>query len=87
MEEEFATLSVRPGLRYTIRAGFKKDGTLHALGIDAISNAGSYRGSGAIIGCPRLELGTGCLSGPESGRKSAVGLYSIAGIRLHAGAW
>ncbi|MBW1801047.1 MAG: molybdopterin-dependent oxidoreductase [Deltaproteobacteria bacterium] len=73
MEEEFATLSVRPGMKYTIRAGFRKDGTFHALDIDAFGNAGAYRGSGAIIVALALNWGLGAYRVPNRrGRARSV---------------
>ena len=50
--ENFMTGRTRHPIRFRIRTGVKKDGTITALGMDAQSNTGAYGGHGlTVMGC------------------------------------
>ncbi len=51
-EENFRTGRTRHPIRLRIRTGVRKDGTLTALGMDAINNTGAYGGHGlTVVSC------------------------------------
>jgi probable selenate reductase molybdenum-binding subunit len=50
--ENFVTGRTRHPIRFRIQTGVSKDGTITALGMDALSNTGAYGGHGlTVIGC------------------------------------
>ncbi len=50
--ENFITGRTRHPIRFRLRTGIKKDGTITAIGMDALSNTGAYGGHGlTVIGC------------------------------------
>jgi CO/xanthine dehydrogenase Mo-binding subunit len=51
-EENFLTGRTRHPIKFRIKTGIKKDGTLTAISMDALSNTGAYGGHGlTVIGC------------------------------------
>ena len=56
MEENFTTLETRVPLKYSIKMGFKKDGTLHARQI-RITTHGAYKGRGQLAAAISLMVG------------------------------
>jgi len=51
-QENFMTGRTRHPIRFRLRTGVNKDGTITAIGMDAISNTGAYGGHGlTVIGC------------------------------------
>lgn len=59
MEENFTCVHTRTGDEYTVKMGFKKDGTLHAMQINVLTWAGAYLGRAQLAGGITLMWGMG----------------------------
>ncbi len=59
MEENFTCVHTRTGDEYTVKMGFKKDGTLHAMQISVLTWAGGYIGRAQLAGGIMLIWGMG----------------------------
>lgn len=59
MEEDFTCVHTRTADEYTIKMGFKKDGTLHSMQIKVLTWAGAYLGRAQLAGGITLIWGMG----------------------------
>jgi len=59
MEENFTCVHTRTADEYTVKMGFKKDGTLHAMQIKILTWAGAYLGRAQLAGGIMLIWGMG----------------------------
>jgi len=57
-EEEFVSGRTRHPMRIRLRTGVRRDGTITAIGLDAISNTGAYGSHGLTVVC---NTGSKCL--------------------------
>jgi xanthine dehydrogenase molybdenum-binding subunit len=74
MEENFTTLETRPSYKYTIKMGFKKDGTMHAMDMK-IKTGAAYTGRGQLIATLCLIWGLGYYRCPNRNGE-AYGVYT-----------
>ena len=58
-EEDFTCVHTRTADEYTIKMGFKKDGTLHAMQIKVLTWSGAYLGRAQLAGAITLIWGMG----------------------------
>ncbi|MFC1902887.1 xanthine dehydrogenase family protein molybdopterin-binding subunit [Chloroflexota bacterium] len=72
MEETFTCLQTRTGDEYTVKTGFKKDGTLHAMQIKVQTWAGAYLGRAQLAGAITLMWGMGHYRCPNTAGECEV---------------
>lgn len=72
MEEDFTELDTRTPDYFTIKMGFKKDGTLHAYHIDTLTWSGGYLGRAQLAGGITLAWGLGHYRCPNTNGKVTI---------------
>lgn len=72
MEENFTCVHTRTGDEYTVKMGYKKDGTLHAMHIKITTWAGAYLGRAQLAGGIMLFWGLGHYRCPNTAGECEV---------------
>jgi len=72
MEENFTCVHTRTADEYTIKMGFKKDGTLHAMQIKVLTWSGAYLGRAQLAGGITLFWGLGHYRCPNTAGECEV---------------